>query len=153
MCASPSASPSTSAWSPKRSTRRPKGCSPTAARRTSRCSRRGGVMPSPVPCQHSRMSGPCPAYGKQSGHRGRNTGSGKLRPHLADTRDQGYVVARHELDPDVLGSGAPVRAEDVRVIAAISIAALAGRDVRAGHGGRGLFGPRLVRPRRRTGRG
>ncbi|MGI5404826.1 IclR family transcriptional regulator [Streptomyces sp. CA-135486] len=55
------------------------------------------------------------------------TDPGELRAHLADIREQGYAVGRGELDPDVLGIAAPVRAEDGRVIAAISIAALSHR--------------------------
>ncbi|SDT80299.1 IclR family transcriptional regulator [Actinoplanes derwentensis] len=55
------------------------------------------------------------------------TDAGKLRAHLADIRDQGYAVGRGELDPDVLGIGAPIRGEDDRIVAAISIAALSHR--------------------------
>ncbi|MFJ9889417.1 IclR family transcriptional regulator C-terminal domain-containing protein [Streptomyces sp. NPDC091287] len=51
----------------------------------------------------------------------------KLRDHLADIRDQGFAVSRGELDPDVLGIAAPVRGEDGRIIAAISIATLSHR--------------------------
>jgi DNA-binding IclR family transcriptional regulator len=55
------------------------------------------------------------------------TDADKLRAHLADVREQGYAISRGELDPDVLGIGAPVRGEDGRVVAAISIAALSHR--------------------------
>ncbi|WP_328902824.1 IclR family transcriptional regulator [Streptomyces sp. NBC_00441] len=50
-----------------------------------------------------------------------------LREHLADIRHQGYAVSRGELDPDVLGIAAPVRGENGRIIAAISIATLSHR--------------------------
>ena len=50
-----------------------------------------------------------------------------LRAHLADIREAGYAVGRGELDPDVLGVAAPVRTEDGRVVAALSIAALSHR--------------------------
>lgn len=51
----------------------------------------------------------------------------KLRAHLTEIREQGYAVARGELDPDVLGIAAPVRGDADRVVAAISIAALSYR--------------------------
>ncbi|MGW1994022.1 IclR family transcriptional regulator [Embleya sp. NPDC001921] len=51
----------------------------------------------------------------------------ELRGRLADIRAEGYTVARGELDPDVLGIGAPVRREDGAVVAAVSIAALSHR--------------------------
>ncbi|MCS0599702.1 IclR family transcriptional regulator [Streptomyces sp. LP11] len=56
-----------------------------------------------------------------------HTDPDELRAHLAEIRDRGYAVGRGELDPDVLGIGAPVRAEDGRVVAALSIAALSHR--------------------------
>ncbi|MFF7245187.1 IclR family transcriptional regulator [Embleya sp. NPDC008237] len=51
----------------------------------------------------------------------------RLRARLAEIRARGYAVARGELDPDVLGIGAPVRREDGDVVAAVSIAALSHR--------------------------
>jgi DNA-binding IclR family transcriptional regulator len=49
-----------------------------------------------------------------------------LRARLTQIRADGIAVARGELDPDVLGVAAPVRANGT-VVAAISIAALASR--------------------------
>ncbi|MFG1609785.1 IclR family transcriptional regulator [Actinoplanes sp. NPDC049265] len=51
----------------------------------------------------------------------------RLRSRLADIRAAGFAISRGELDPDVLGVAAPVRTEDGRVVAAISIAALSHR--------------------------
>ncbi|RMB82379.1 IclR family transcriptional regulator [Streptomyces shenzhenensis] len=56
-----------------------------------------------------------------------HTDPDELRTLLAEIKEQGYAVARGELDADVLGVGAPVRAEGGGVIAAISIAALSHR--------------------------
>ncbi|MFF9572007.1 IclR family transcriptional regulator [Streptomyces sp. NPDC014685] len=56
-----------------------------------------------------------------------HTDPDELRVHLAEVREQGYAVSRGELDPDVLGVGAPVRGETGAVVAAISIAALSHR--------------------------
>ncbi|WP_432181617.1 IclR family transcriptional regulator [Streptomyces sp. NBC_00063] len=56
-----------------------------------------------------------------------HTDPDELRALLGKIRDQGHAVARGELDPDVLGVGAPVHAENGVVIAAISIAALSHR--------------------------
>jgi DNA-binding IclR family transcriptional regulator len=50
-----------------------------------------------------------------------------LRKRLADTAAQGYGVSRGELDPDVLGIAAPIRGARGRVVAAISVAAIASR--------------------------
>ncbi|MFC8078114.1 IclR family transcriptional regulator [Streptomyces sp. NPDC057307] len=50
-----------------------------------------------------------------------------LRVYLTEIREQGYVVGRGELDPDVLGVGAPVTGEHDRVVAALSVAALSHR--------------------------
>ncbi|MFI1995358.1 IclR family transcriptional regulator [Actinoplanes sp. NPDC020271] len=55
------------------------------------------------------------------------TDADKLRAHLADIREQGYAVGRGELDPDVLGIGAPILGDGGRVVAALSIAALSHR--------------------------
>ncbi|GAA3799770.1 DNA-binding transcriptional repressor XynR [Amycolatopsis tucumanensis] len=46
---------------------------------------------------------------------------------LAEIREQGFSVTRGELDPDVLGIAAPIRDDEDRVVAAISVAALASR--------------------------
>jgi len=51
----------------------------------------------------------------------------RLRRRLADTRAQGVAVSRGELDPDVLGIAAPIRGEGDRVVAGLSVAALASR--------------------------
>ncbi|MFF1379671.1 IclR family transcriptional regulator [Streptomyces sp. NPDC058308] len=56
-----------------------------------------------------------------------HTEPGELRAHLAVIREQGYAVGRGELDPDVLGIGAPVFGESGTVTAAISLAALSHR--------------------------
>jgi DNA-binding IclR family transcriptional regulator len=50
-----------------------------------------------------------------------------LRKRLAETARQGYGVSRGELDDDVLGVAAPIRGTRDRVVAAISVAAVAGR--------------------------
>lgn len=50
-----------------------------------------------------------------------------LRERLAEIREQDLAIGRGELDDDVLGIAAPVRGSDGRVIAALSIAALAHR--------------------------
>jgi DNA-binding IclR family transcriptional regulator len=46
---------------------------------------------------------------------------------LAHIRQAGCSVTRGELDPDVLGIAAPIRDEQDRVVAAVSVAALASR--------------------------
>jgi IclR family acetate operon transcriptional repressor len=46
---------------------------------------------------------------------------------LAQIRQTGYSVTRAELDPDVIGVAAPIRDQQDRVVAAVSIAALASR--------------------------
>jgi DNA-binding IclR family transcriptional regulator len=51
----------------------------------------------------------------------------ELRERLRDTAARGYAISRAELDPDVLGIAAPVRDDDGRVTAAISVAAVASR--------------------------
>lgn len=50
-----------------------------------------------------------------------------LLARLDRIREDGYSVTRGELNADVLGIAAPVRSEDGRVIAAVSLAALASR--------------------------
>ncbi|MGK5531011.1 IclR family transcriptional regulator [Streptomyces sp. URMC 129] len=55
------------------------------------------------------------------------TDPGELRERLAGIREQGHAVGRGELDPDVIGVAAPVRGEEGRVVAALSVAALAHR--------------------------
>jgi DNA-binding IclR family transcriptional regulator len=50
-----------------------------------------------------------------------------LRKRLAQTSAQGYGVSRGELDPDVLGVAAPIRDARDRVVAALSVAAVATR--------------------------
>lgn len=50
-----------------------------------------------------------------------------MRQRLAETRAQGYAISRGELDPDVLGIAGPVRGDGDRVVAGISVAALATR--------------------------
>jgi DNA-binding IclR family transcriptional regulator len=55
------------------------------------------------------------------------TSEAALRQRLAETAGQGYGVSRGELDPDVLGVAAPIRGARGRVVAAISVAAIAGR--------------------------
>ncbi|MFD4415870.1 IclR family transcriptional regulator [Streptomyces sp. NPDC058476] len=52
---------------------------------------------------------------------------GALRAHLAEIRKQGYAVGHGELDPDVLGIGAPVRGERGNIVGALSIAAFSHR--------------------------
>ncbi|MFE4174008.1 IclR family transcriptional regulator [Streptomyces sp. NPDC056909] len=56
-----------------------------------------------------------------------HTDPDRLRAYLAEIREQGYAVGRGELDPDVLGVGAPVTGEQDRVVAALSVAALSHR--------------------------
>jgi DNA-binding IclR family transcriptional regulator len=68
------------------------------------------------------LAGPLPRFTDAT-----HTDPGELRTHLAHIREQGYAVGRGELDPDVLGIGAPVRGESGAVIAALSIAALSHR--------------------------
>jgi len=51
----------------------------------------------------------------------------RLRKRLAETRAQGYAISQGELDTDVLGIAAPIRSANGKVIAGISIAALASR--------------------------
>lgn len=46
---------------------------------------------------------------------------------LAQIREDGYSVTRAELDPDILGIAAPIRDETGKVIAAVSVAAVASR--------------------------
>ncbi|MGK5531024.1 IclR family transcriptional regulator [Streptomyces sp. URMC 129] len=55
------------------------------------------------------------------------TDPAELRKRLATIRDQGYALTRGEIDPDVLGIAAPVRASGGGVVAALSVAALAHR--------------------------
>lgn len=50
-----------------------------------------------------------------------------LRERLAQTAAQGYGLSRGELDEDVLGVAAPVRDPRRRIVAAISVAAVASR--------------------------
>ena len=50
-----------------------------------------------------------------------------IMARLAQIRQTGHSVTRAELDPDVLGIAAPIRDEQDRVVAAVSIAALASR--------------------------
>jgi DNA-binding IclR family transcriptional regulator len=50
-----------------------------------------------------------------------------IMDRLAQIRQAGYSVTRAELDPDVLGIAAPIRDQQDRVVAAVSIAALASR--------------------------
>lgn len=50
-----------------------------------------------------------------------------IADRLAQIRKEGYAMSRGELDPDVLGIAAPVRAYDGSVRAAVSIAALSAR--------------------------
>lgn len=58
---------------------------------------------------------------------------------LGLVREQGYLVSRGSLDPDVVGVAAPVRDEDGALVAAVSVAAVASRtsdaviDGLAGH--------------------
>jgi DNA-binding IclR family transcriptional regulator len=56
-----------------------------------------------------------------------NTDPERLRDRLPQIRDQGYVISRGELDPDVLGVAAPVFGADRGLVAAVSIAALSHR--------------------------
>lgn len=51
----------------------------------------------------------------------------RLRKRLAETRALGYAISQGELDTDVLGIAAPIRSANGKVIAGISIAALASR--------------------------
>lgn len=53
--------------------------------------------------------------------------AGQLRRRLAETRERGVAVSRGELDPDVLGIAAPVRAVGDKVVAGISVAGLVWR--------------------------
>lgn len=50
-----------------------------------------------------------------------------LMERLTQIREMGYSVTRAELDPDVLGIAAPIRDQQDRVVAAVSVAALASR--------------------------
>ncbi|WP_019074031.1 IclR family transcriptional regulator [Streptomyces hokutonensis] len=50
-----------------------------------------------------------------------------LMDRLANIRRAGYSVTRGELDPDVTGVAAPIRDAEERVVAAVSVAALASR--------------------------
>ncbi|MER6959931.1 MULTISPECIES: IclR family transcriptional regulator [unclassified Streptomyces] len=68
------------------------------------------------------LAGPLPRYTDAT-----HADPEELRAHLADIREQGYAVGRGELDPDVLGVGAPVRGEGGAVVAALSIAAFSHR--------------------------
>ncbi|MFG2592337.1 IclR family transcriptional regulator [Streptomyces sp. NPDC048438] len=68
------------------------------------------------------LAGPLPRYTDAT-----HADPAALRAHLAQIRDQGYAVGRGELDPDVLGVGAPVRDASGRVVAALSVAAFSHR--------------------------
>ncbi|WP_067682906.1 IclR family transcriptional regulator [Nocardia miyunensis] len=50
-----------------------------------------------------------------------------LLARLRETRKQGYALSRGELDPDVVGIGAPIRNSDGDIVAGLSIAALSAR--------------------------
>ncbi len=55
------------------------------------------------------------------------TSKAALRKRLAETAAQGYGVSQGELDEDVLGVAAPIRDAQQRVVAAVSVAAVARR--------------------------
>jgi DNA-binding IclR family transcriptional regulator len=50
-----------------------------------------------------------------------------IMERLDRIREDGYSISRAELDPDVVGIAAPIRDEAGRVVAAVSVAALASR--------------------------
>lgn len=50
-----------------------------------------------------------------------------LMERLERIRTAGYAISRAELDPDIIGIGAPVRDDAGQVVAAVSLAALASR--------------------------
>lgn len=50
-----------------------------------------------------------------------------LMTRLANIREDGYSITRSEVDSDVLGIAAPIRDEQGRVVAAVSVAAVATR--------------------------
>ncbi len=54
-------------------------------------------------------------------------GAAQLRRRLAETRAHGYAISRGELDEDVLGIATPIRGAHGKVVAGISIAAVATR--------------------------
>jgi DNA-binding IclR family transcriptional regulator len=56
-----------------------------------------------------------------------NAGASALMERLARIRRLGYSATRGELDPDVVGIAAPIKAPDGQVTAAVSVAALASR--------------------------
>lgn len=55
------------------------------------------------------------------------TDVGAIIERLTHIRDDGYSITRAELDPDVVGIAAPIHDEAGRVVAAMSVAALASR--------------------------
>ncbi|MFI8442131.1 IclR family transcriptional regulator [Streptomyces sp. WAC04189] len=68
------------------------------------------------------LAGPLPRYTEAT-----HAHPATLRARLAEIREQGYAVGNGELDPDVLGIGAPVRGENGAVIGALSVAAFSHR--------------------------
>ena len=54
-------------------------------------------------------------------------GATQLRRRLAETRLHGFAISRGELDGDVLGMAAPIRGGHGKVVAGISVAAVATR--------------------------
>ncbi|MFJ6730131.1 IclR family transcriptional regulator [Streptomyces sp. NPDC091281] len=68
------------------------------------------------------LAGPLPRYTDAT-----HTDPDELRARLAEIREQGHAIGRGELDPDVLGVGAPVTDDHGAVVAALSIAALSHR--------------------------
>ena len=50
-----------------------------------------------------------------------------IMERLTRIREAGYSITRAELDPDVVGIAAPIRDENSRVVAAVSVAALSSR--------------------------
>lgn len=61
-----------------------------------------------------------------------------LMERLETIRAAGYAISRAELDPDILGVGAPVHDDTGQVVAAVSVAALASRI--AGEAEAGIVG-------------
>jgi len=68
------------------------------------------------------LAGPLPRYTRAT-----HADPIALRARLAEIRRQGYAVGNGELDPDVLGIGAPVRSENGDVVGALSVAAFSHR--------------------------
>jgi DNA-binding IclR family transcriptional regulator len=60
------------------------------------------------------------------------TDVGALMARLEEIRAHGYSVTRSELDHDVLGIAAPIRDGEKRVVAAVSVAAVASRVSKQG---------------------